>query len=134
MITGGQVNNFGSASRVVVNGKEVGAFRSVSIDDDGITVDGVRQPSEGKQWTIQITGDVGSVAGTAKSVTVTGNVTGDVRATNGVVNISGNVHGDARATNGSVHAKEVKGKVSATNGSVYTGSRARVHEAGSTAE
>lgn len=134
MITGGQVNHFGSASRIVVNGKEVGSFHSVSIDDDGITVDGVRQPSEGKQWNIQITGDIRSIEGTAKSVTVNGNVTGDVRATNGTVNISGNVHGDARATNGTVHAKEVKGKVSATNGSVYTGSKARVHEAGSAAQ
>lgn len=72
-----------------------------------------------KQINIIIHGDVSSISG-SNSVNVTGNVE-KISTVNGNVTVSGDISGDVKTVNGNIKAKEIKGNTSTINGNIPEG-------------
>lgn len=103
--------------KVTIDGKTFSG-NNVSINGNGkVIVDGKVQDGElVGEIHVSVIGDVESVENTNGSVTCQN--AGRVQTTNGRVRVNGDVTGDVKTTNGDVTANVIKGKVSTVNGDI----------------
>ncbi len=113
--------NFKSTGRVNIDGRDL-VGRSIVINGDKVTVDGVEEPGSlvGPIY-ITVTGDVAYLDATSGNVEVTG-------ACDSIATMSGNVHcgnvtGNVDTMSGSVTCGAVGGDISTLSGSIRTGGR-----------
>lgn len=107
---------------------------NISIINGRVIIDGKDVTPDGKQITINVTGDIQELnVDSCDKVTVTGNVgslktsTGDVEVdgnvgslntSTGDVEVNGNVEGDLESQNGDISCQNVGGSVSTKNGDI----------------
>lgn len=128
-----QQANFGCSNEIIVNGKKFklpGSYSNMSIIDGKVIIDGKELEGIGdsKKYEITIQGNVGSLEVKEGSVTVNGNVEGNVKAGGvveckdvkgsveggNIITVNGSVGGDVKAGN-MVNCGDVQGKVTAGN-------------------
>lgn len=102
---------------VTIDGRKF-TGNNVTIDGNGkVIIDGKVQDGElVGEIHVSVNGDVETVENTNGSVTC--NSAGRVQTTNGRVQVKGDVTGDIKTTNGDVTANQVHGKVSTVNGDI----------------
>jgi len=70
--------------------------------------------------------EVQRVSSTAASLTITGDVKGDVKSQSGDVTCEGTIEGNAKTMSGDVRAKAIQGSASTISGSVYGANKEKV--------
>ena len=101
---------------ITINGKQYQG-QNFSIDGDKVIIDGVQQEgSLSGPVSIQVTGDVQSIDGTAQSIAVTGSC-GSVKTVSGDVRC-GPVTGGVQTVSGVVYCGDVAGSVRTVSGDV----------------
>jgi len=129
---------------------------SMAITGDGVWINGVRQEAGGAAQAqtggkaplqISVLGckigrleikncrttgaefkdcEVQRVSSTAASLTIAGNVKGDVKSQSGDVTCEGTIGGNAKTMSGDVRAKAIQGSASTISGSVYGANKEKV--------
>ena len=107
-----------SKSTIVINGVKYEG-RNININDNKIVVDGKIIQTDKLEVAITVDGDLETLdVGSANSVTITGNVTGDVKTMSAPVSIGGNVSGKVKTMSGNVKCGSISGNVSTMSGNI----------------
>ena len=111
------VTQFSSNGEVVINGKSFSG-RNISMTDEGVFVDGVKQGDlpEEKEIIITVHGDVKDLS-TSSGHIHCGKVSGSIKTASGTVNCN-DVHGSISTMSGDVDCDDISGSVSTMSGDI----------------
>jgi hypothetical protein len=116
-----KLTSLGNKSSITINGVTYQG-RNISIRDNVIKIDGAIIKTDSLQVSIIVNGDVDKLSvDAAETVTISGNVKGNVNTMSGDVEVKQNIVGSVETMSGDVSCSSIGGKVTTMSGNITHG-------------